>query len=174
DAIRTLLSYSLAKRSHHNDSFSIHPLVHSWAKLRLECEPQKKKDIAKEAFEVVVSGVGESNEGRTEYLIFERRIMPHIDAVTKHMEQYAGVSNMNMQAGSCSLGDVYMRHGRQHEALRRYRWALAGFEKGLGDDHPATLTTVYRMALVFRQQGQHEKALEWFGRALAGQEKALG
>ncbi|RPB23401.1 hypothetical protein L211DRAFT_809086, partial [Terfezia boudieri ATCC MYA-4762] len=174
DAIRTLLSYSLAKRSSNDDSFSIHPLVHSWAKLRLESEPQKEIDIAREAFEVVVSGVDKSNEGRTEDWIFERRVMLHIDAITKHMAQYAEVSNMNIQDGSRSLGDVYMRHGRQHEALGWYRWALAGYEKVFGVDHPSTLNTVHNMASVFDSQGQYEKALDWYGRALAGFEKVFG
>ncbi|RPB23407.1 TPR-like protein [Terfezia boudieri ATCC MYA-4762] len=174
DAIRTLLSYSLAKRSSNDDSFSIHPLVHSWAKLRLESEPQKEIDIAREAFEVVVSGVDKSDEGRTEDWIFERRVMLHIDAITKHMAQYAEVSNMNMQDGSRSLGDVYERHGRLHEALSWYRWALAAYEKALGVDHPSTLTTAYNMASVYDNQGQYEKALEWYWRALTGQEKALG
>ncbi|KAF8446937.1 P-loop containing nucleoside triphosphate hydrolase protein [Terfezia claveryi] len=173
-SMRTLFSYSLAKRSSNNDSFSIHSLVHSWAKLRLESEPQKEIDIAREAFEVVVSGVDESNKGRTEDWIFERRIMPHIDAVTKHMALYIGVNKMNMLDGSRSLGDVYRRHGRQYEAMRWYRWALAGYEKAFGVDHPGTLTTVNNMAEVFHNQGQYEKALEWYGRALAGREKTLG
>ncbi|RPB23397.1 TPR-like protein [Terfezia boudieri ATCC MYA-4762] len=174
DAIRTLLSYSLAKRSSIDDSYSIHPLVHSWAKLRLESEPQKEIDIAREAFEVVVSGVDKSNEGRTEDWIFERRVMPHIDAITKHMAQYAEVSNMNMQDRSRSLGDVYRRHGRHNEALGWYRWALAGYEKVFGVDHPRTLKTVHNIASVYDNQGQYEKALEWYGRALAAREKALG
>ncbi|KAF8446939.1 hypothetical protein BGX38DRAFT_615123 [Terfezia claveryi] len=174
ESIRVLFSYSIAKRSNKDDSFSIHPLVHSWAKLRLESEPQKEIDIAREAFEVVVSGVDESNEGRTEDWIFERRVMPHIDAVTKHMAQYAGVSNMSMNDGCMSLGDVYRRHGRQHEALGWYRRALAGYEKVFGVGHLETLTTVHNMASVYDDQGQYGKALEWYGRALAGQEKALG
>ncbi|RPB23405.1 hypothetical protein L211DRAFT_825248 [Terfezia boudieri ATCC MYA-4762] len=174
DAIRTLLSYSLAKRSSNYDSFSIHPLVHSWAKLRLKSEPQKEIDIAREAFEVVTSGVDKSNEGRIEDWIYERRVMLHIDAITKHMAQYAEDSNMNMQDGSRSLGDVYSRHGRHNEALGWYKWALAGYEKVFGVDHPRTLKTVHNIAFVYDNQGQYEKALEWYGRALPAREKALG
>ncbi|RPB28754.1 hypothetical protein L211DRAFT_818649 [Terfezia boudieri ATCC MYA-4762] len=175
DAIRILLSYSLAKRSRNHDSFSIHPLVHSWAKLRLESEPQKKKDIAREAFEVVVTGVGESNEGRTEYWIFERRIMPHIDAITKHMEQYAGVTDHpNTLTTIHNVAGVFHYQGQHEKALEWYERILAGSEKALGVDHPDTLITINNMASVFRNQGQYEKALEWYGRALAGQEKVLG
>ncbi|KAF8446930.1 hypothetical protein BGX38DRAFT_1093717 [Terfezia claveryi] len=184
-AIRTLLSYSLAKRSRNDDSFSIHPLVHSWAKLRLESEPQKEIDIAREAFRVVVSGVDKSNEGRTEDWIFERRVMPHIDAVTKYMVQCADVSNMDMQDGPRmahpdtltivhSIALVFDIQGQYEKALECYRRALAGREKALGVDHPDTLTTVNNMAGVFGDQGQYKKALKWYGRALAGREKVLG
>ena len=53
ESIRTLFSYSLAKRSSSPDSFSIHHLVHTWAKLRLKSESQKEMEVATEAFEIV-------------------------------------------------------------------------------------------------------------------------
>jgi len=43
--------------------------------------------------------------------------MPHIDAVTKDIIKYIGVSDMKVHDGSSRLGDVYSRHGRYNEAL---------------------------------------------------------
>jgi len=171
ESIRTLFSYSLAKRSGSDDSFSIHPLVHSWAKLRLESDPQKELEVAREAFELLGSGVYifDENRMRTVDWIFEQRVMPHIDAATKHMSK-----DVDVQNGSKSLGDVYRRHGQHNKALGWYEQALAGSEKTLGVDHPDTLLTVHCMALAFYNQGQYDKALEWYGRALAGYEKSLG
>ena len=167
-----MLSYSLAKRSSRDDSFSIHPLVHSWAKLRLEVEPQKDIEIVGEAVEIIASAVHGSDKQRTEEWIFQRRIMPHLDAVTKHMTKYVGVSNIQDQARI--LGNVYRRHGRYNEALEWYTRALIGYEKVLGADHPGTLTMVNQMASIFENQGQYDIALEWCGRALVGYEKTLG
>jgi len=113
ESIRILFSYSLAKRSSNDDSFSIHPLVHSWARLRLESEPQKEIDIAREAFELLGSGVcPDEQKMRTDDWIFEQRVMPHIDAVTTHVSKGVDVQN-----GASSLGDVYSRHGRYNKAL---------------------------------------------------------
>ena len=50
ESIRTLLSYSLVKRSGKVDSFSIHPLVHSCARLYLDSKAERKTEIAKRAF----------------------------------------------------------------------------------------------------------------------------
>ena len=173
DLIRTLFSYSLAKRST-DDSFSIHPLVHSWAKLRLESESEKEINIAKEAVEILGSGVHipDKSRMRTDDWIFEQRVMPHIDAVTKHMAKYIGL--IDIWNESSNLGDVYRRHGWHNEALEWYSRALAGQEKALGMDLPETLPTVNNMGFVFDNQGQYEKALEWYGRALGGSEKAFG
>ena len=41
ESIRLLLSYSMAKRKR-RDSFSIHPLVHVWARSRLDSEPEEQ------------------------------------------------------------------------------------------------------------------------------------
>ena len=131
-------------------------------------------EIAKQAVEILGPAVRipDQSRMRTDDWIFEQRVMPHIDAVTKHMTRYVGVSDMLTESGS--LGDVYDRHGRHNQSLEWYGRALVGKEKVLGVDHPSTLNTVNSMALVFYNQGQYEKALEWFGRALAGREQALG
>ena len=162
------------KRGNHDDSFSIHPLVHSWARLRLRSEPQKEIEKAMEAFEIISSGVVSSDKRRTEDWIFEQQVMPHIDAVTKHATQYLAVGNTKVHGGANSLGDVYWRRGWYGKAMEWYGRALAGREKALGVDHPDTLTTVHNMASVYKSQGQYDKALEWYGRALAGREKSIG
>jgi len=38
------------------DSFSIHPLVHSWARLRLKSEPHKEIEKAREALRLLHQG----------------------------------------------------------------------------------------------------------------------
>ena len=129
-------------------------------------------EIARRAVEILGVHNPDESRMRTEDWIFEQRVMPHIDAVTKHMTRYAGVSDILNE--SRSLGDVYRRHGRHNQALEWYQRVLVGQEKALGVDHPSTLTAVHTMASVFDNQGQYEKALEWYGRALAGREEALG
>ena len=131
--IRTLFSYSLAKRGSIDDSFSIHPLVHSWARLRLGPEPQKESEIAMEAFEIITSGVRSSYEQMsTGDWIFEQQVMPHIIAMTKNIAGPFPVDDMKIHDGAHNLGAVFMRHGWSGRAMEWYRRALAGRETALG------------------------------------------
>ncbi|RPB27890.1 TPR-like protein, partial [Terfezia boudieri ATCC MYA-4762] len=175
ESIRTLSSYSLVKRGSSDDSFSIHPLVHSWARLRLKPEPQSEVKIASEAFGIITSGIHSSGETMsTEDWIFERQVMPHFDAVAKHVIQYLAVRNMRIEVGMHTLAAVYARHGWYGKAMEWYERVLAGVENAFGVNHPHTLTTVNNMASIFSAQGQYDIAIEYYERALAGMEKALG
>ena len=70
--------------------------------------------------------------------------------------------------------NVFQNQGKYDEALERYRRALAGEEKSLGEVHPNTLSTVSGMAAAFQSQGKYNEALEWYRRALTGKTKSLG
>src|SRR5258706_75794 len=177
ESIITLLSYSLVKRSGKADSFNIHPLVHSWARLYLDSKAERETEIARRAFGILQWAIYVPGELRaTNDWIFERRIMLHIDAVATHMNRFLEVGNVGVEDGALtsSLGNLYKWHGRYDKALRYYERALAGEEKALGMDHPDTLTTVDNMAFVFDHQGQYDKALKYYERSLAGKEKSLG
>ena len=165
-----MFSYSLLKRgrSARDESFSIHPLVHSWARLRLKSEPQQEIKKARESFEIIASGLSKSDERSTADWVFEQQVMPHINAVMKHIpSQFLALGTIKIWDEACILGNIFDRHGRYKQAGELYACALAGREKALGVDHPDTLTTVNCIALVFNNQGQYEKALEWYERALA-------
>jgi Tfp pilus assembly protein PilF len=64
--------------------------------------------------------------------------------------------------------------GKYEMAEGMDRWALEGYEKALGKEHPDTLTSVSNLALVLQYQGEYEAAEEMNWRALEGHEKALG
>jgi len=170
DSIGLLFSYSMAKRKQRDDSFNIHPLVHRWARSRLEPEEQKKK--ATEAFLIVSTAVNKGNRMVQDW-DFKRHIIPHIVAVEGRMETVA-LLDEDLLTGADKLGNVLHKQAQCDKALERYERALAGSEKAMGMDHPGTLTTVHGMASVYRKQGLYDKALEWYERALSGREKALG
>jgi len=126
-----------------------------------------------EAFEIIASVL--SSEQSTADWVFEQQVMPHINAVTKHIPpQYLALCITRMPDGACRLGDIFHRHGLCKQAMELYEQILVGQEKALGLAHLDTLATVHNMASIFDDQGQHEKALEWYERALAGGKKALG
>ena len=150
ESIITLLSYSLVRRSGRVDSFSIHPLVHFWARFYLNSKAERETEIARRAFRILRWAIYVPGGRVTNDWIFEQRVMLHIDAVAKHMNKFLEVGNVGVDDEALTiLGAVYMWHGRYDKALKYYERALAGFKKSLGVDHPNTLTTVNNMTLVF-------------------------
>src|SRR5258705_167917 len=145
ESIITLLSYSLVKRSGKVDSFSIHPLVHSWARLYLDSKAERETEIARRAFGILHWAIYIPGERATNDWIFEQRVMLHIDAVAKHMNKFLEIETEDGTL-TFNLGNVYWEHGRYDKALKYYERALAGREESLGVDHRETLTTINNMA----------------------------
>src|SRR5258706_34532 len=135
ESIRTLLSYSLVKRSGKVDSFRIHPLVHSWARLYLDSKADRETEIVKQAFGILRWAIDIPGERATNDWVFEQRVMLHIDAVAKHMDKFLEIE-IHDGALTGNLANVYWEHGRYDKALKYYKLALAGREKSLGVDHP--------------------------------------
>src|SRR2546423_1232127 len=76
----------------------------------------------------------------------------------------------------CRVGrdDGKRDQGNYKLAEAMNRQALEGNEKVLGPEHPFTLTSVDKLAIVLRDQGKYEAAEVMCRRALEGYEKALG
>ncbi|KAF8458523.1 P-loop containing nucleoside triphosphate hydrolase protein [Kalaharituber pfeilii] len=175
DSIQILLSYSMAKRKDRGDSFNIHPLVHIWAQWKLEMEPERRSKKVTEALHTVASAIfiPASRRRKVEDWVFERRILPHIFAVERHIKFLKMENKQILTAVNC-LSTVYYRQGYFRKAEELCKVVLVGFEESLGVDHPDTLGMVYNMGMMFSRQGQHSKALELFERALTGREKSQG
>jgi tetratricopeptide (TPR) repeat protein len=177
DSLAELFSFSLAKRKASQDAFWIHPVVHSWARERLDTHLNQKK--AEEAIILFGGIVKGTDEKQPNHWAFERRIWPHIESIQRSWGALSMLSNtladgkILFQRAS-GMGQLCIQHGLYSPAVHMLEWALDGYEKTLGKDHPSTLNTVHNMAMVFDKQGQLEKALKWYGRALDGTEKTLG
>jgi len=111
----------MAKRKQRDDSFNIHPLIHMWARMRLEPEEQRKK--ATEAFLIVSTSVTTGAIRVLQDWVFERRIIPHIATVGGHMKIVVMVDERLLRGGY-SLGLVYKAHGQYDMALQWYERVL--------------------------------------------------
>src|SRR5258706_16161710 len=97
ESIITLLSYSLVKRTGKVDSFSIHPLVHSWARIYLDSKAERETEIARQAFGVLQWAIYIPGQRNADDWIFEQRIMLHIDAVAKEMNKFLEKGNVGIE-----------------------------------------------------------------------------
>src|SRR5258705_13945393 len=86
-----LFRFSLAKRNASNDAFWIHPVVHLWARERLDTQSQQTK--TQEAL-ILCGRFKESHDKLPQDWVFERRIWSHMEMVRRNVRTLPTVSNL--------------------------------------------------------------------------------
>ncbi|KAF3922296.1 hypothetical protein ABW20_dc0107567 [Dactylellina cionopaga] len=178
-----LASYSLVRITRFG-VFSVHPVIHSWARVRSgQSEPFKAMEYA-----VIILGkasqqgkvLRNSNEWEARE---ERRVGFHLDYIHRYLNPLLFESILQEKQESKiqstfgyvqNIALVFENQGRYDEAMQWYERALTGYEAALGKDHPSTLATVNAIAIILDNQGKYEEAMQWYERALTGCETALG
>ena len=156
-------------------SFSLHPLIQDWMKLRLSI--QDCQDYAAEAM-LILSNYMKTQNSDIMTLQAKQIILSHLDTALENDHIYLV---RGIRLGESCLEDpafvfagFYQDQGRYEEAEQLYGRALNGYEERLGRDHPDTLLTVHNLATLNKDQGRYEKAEQLYGRALKGREERLG
>jgi tetratricopeptide (TPR) repeat protein len=178
DVITELRNLSLIQ-NHVNGSsgvsFSLHPLIQDWIKLRLDSQDQQK--YTTEALRIFSNYIGTQH---TDKLAVQAKqiILSHLDTGLENSHKYLcgtiRLGESTLEAPALIFADFYLEQGRYEEAERLFGRVLKGREERLGRDHPDTLRTVHSLAIAYRRQGQYEQAERLFGRALKGREERLG
>ncbi|KAF3271333.1 hypothetical protein TWF217_005731 [Orbilia oligospora] len=180
--ILLLASYSLVKIIRFG-VFSVHPVVHSWARER-SGQPECFKTI-RHAVMILgkASQRGDVSRNSNEWEAREgRRVVSHLEYLHQHLkpllftflQEERGSKNQILFDYVHSIAIVFFNQGKYDEAMQWYKRALAGFEKAFGKDHPLTLTIFNNIAGVFFNQSKYDEAMQWYERALASKEKVLG
>ncbi|KAF8462318.1 P-loop containing nucleoside triphosphate hydrolase protein [Kalaharituber pfeilii] len=173
-AIQTLFMHSMVKRRDRDDSFCIHPLVHTWVQWKLKAEPERHTIKAIEALLMVASAILNTLCRVCMKYGYYKKTEEMGMAVLAGSVKLQGEEHLDTIARVNSMAKVFHRRGQYDKALEWFQQALPSQERALGVDHPETLTTVKNLAMVFHDQGQYTKALDLLERPLTGQEKALG
>jgi hypothetical protein len=143
DSLAELFSFSLAKRKASEDAFWIHPVVHNWARERLDSQVMQKK--AEEA--VIACGrlFMHDNDKQPCDWVFERRVWLHILSVQKSLKALPNPSNTLISANgellfeeASNMGQLCEQHGLYSDVEHLLQWARAGQKKLLGDEHDGT------------------------------------
>jgi hypothetical protein len=116
DSLAELFSFSLSKRKALEDAFWIHPVLHNWARERLE--PQSTQKKAGEA--VILCGriAIHRDDKQPHDWVFERRIWPHINSVLTSLKALSKPINTGTFAKgeilfqeASSMGQLCEQHG---------------------------------------------------------------
>ncbi|KAK6356092.1 hypothetical protein TWF718_000466 [Orbilia javanica] len=180
--ILLLASYSLVKIIRPG-LFSVHPVVHAWARERSD-QSERFKTIK---YAITILGnvsqrVNVSRESNKWEAREERRVASHLEYLHQYLNpvfpafalEEQESKNQTLFDHADRIASVFENQGKYDEAMQWYDQALAGYKKILSEDHPLILSTIHNIASVFFRQDKYDEAMEQYERVLADKEKALG
>ncbi|KAJ7437969.1 hypothetical protein FB451DRAFT_1107983 [Mycena latifolia] len=144
DVTNEIRAYSLINFNPEKNMFSIHPLVHDWTRSTLSDDT---------CHQCMVAITGSSFRGQSDEDIHLASpwMLPHIDSLIKH--------NSNaIQDFRHDYAKVYMWAGKPEKAAELGLAVLEQRKKLLGEDHPDTLESMFRLAWTYGQLGKFNKA----------------
>jgi tetratricopeptide (TPR) repeat protein len=167
--VKPLLSFALLYCLT-SSNYRIHRLVAS--SMRSQLGPEAKDELLETVLEFLRERFPQDLRQNMQTC---RQLVPHAVAALEHTAVGHRHPDFKLHRNlQQRVADALNAIGDYRGALDWYQRALEGKEKTLGKDHPDTLSTVNKMAVMFQSQGDYGKALEWYQRALEGYEKTLG
>jgi tetratricopeptide (TPR) repeat protein len=164
-----LLSLSLVTRDRTGRYFSMHVLVHSWARdhvydaMRL----QQTWDVTA----LLSSSI--SWEFQAGDYAFRRQLLPHIRACGRyHVAEKTTDTEDLEDASNFSL--VFYEGGYWREAEEALVHIVETRKKVLGKEHPSTLTSMANLASTYRNQGRWKEAEQLFVQVMETSVRVLG
>ena len=146
EVIRPLIKYCFVRQARGRKSYSIHPLVHRWASLRME-DDFKRRSMLSTAFSLITNNVPNYNVPDSSAL--EVRLSPHIRCArsSKHFDAISCARAFN------NVSILYRNQGRFADAkamcLKAQKLRLAE----LGPNHVLTLKSECFLANIDRKLG---------------------
>ena len=168
DTVAALRRYSLVRVV--ADGLFLHRLLQTVVRAALDADAER----AWAATAVRLLRAGFPPEGDTVATWPEcRRLLPHVLAVADHGRRL----NIEPAVWLWLLHNaaVYLwSRGQYQQALPLQNQALAGLQRLLGEDHPDTLQSMYRLAVTRRDHGDLQGARRLHEQTLIGLQQVLG
>lgn len=168
-ALGELRKYSLVRRNPETKTITIHRLVQTVLKDRMDRETQQA--WAERTVRMLNKVFPNPNQIETWSVC--QQYLPHAQICADLIEQW----EMRFPAAAQLLnqaGTYLYKRGRYTEAERLLQQALAIREQILTEDHPDRANSLYNLANLYRSQDKHEQAEPLYQRALAMCEATLG
>ncbi|KAI9775398.1 MAG: hypothetical protein M1839_001253 [Geoglossum umbratile] len=169
EGVRVLQSFSLVQRDVSGGTYSVHPLVHSWARERMSNLEQEKKCRSANALLTCSINFQFDRHHRE----FRRKLTPHISA---YRERSAGakVPKLCNYDECMSYQLVFLENGYLKEAEELGAQATEVGKRILGLEHPDTLRGMANLASTYRHQGRLEEAEELGVQVTEARKRILG
>ena len=176
DAFATLLSFSLVRRMSLTEGFSIHPLIHTWARERLEYD--QKKDFARRALHLLQPPTKEY-EGVPMSYSQGIMVVPHASQLSRLARTLfladCAVFNAEDARDFCRFGFLHLRLGQYNEATEWLHRGLSNEDLLPKDAFDSFLiAAAHALGESYGQKGQYQLGLDWYQRAKSLRQKLYG
>jgi tetratricopeptide (TPR) repeat protein len=172
EAVTLLSSFSLINIDGVMSSVSMHPLVHTWMRDRLQVEERKKRWlVSASTLAICISWRSETPDRQ-----LRRILLPHVDFCCSSNEGLLqdGDGREELANIFSDFSLVYSECGRYQEARVLREKVLETQRRTLGEEHPCTLRTMGNLATSYRKLGQIQKAAELGEEVLEASRGTLG
>lgn len=151
-------------------SYSLHPLVKDWAKLRLT--PESRREHAIEAVNLLARFLPAPRFGKSEQfsMTWTRQFLSHINACMENCQEYLKVEELPgvgpLYQSGMKIAGFYVRQKQQQLAIPICARALAGRERTHSDTDEETLDIIIRLSAFYGQIHQYDLELRLANRAM--------
>jgi tetratricopeptide (TPR) repeat protein len=171
-ALSILSSFSLISWDK-NGLVSIHPLVHIWARDRLNRSDEE--EIWMSAVSTIAVSIHWTY--RTADYWFRRALVPHVDACLGFYDDgifhLQAIGNEYLEMAE-KFALVYQENGRQQDALELLERVATARKKTQGEEHPDTLASVQSLANCYSKVGRRKEALQLSEKVVAANKRTQG
>lgn len=173
NALAMLASYSLIFKDTAKESYSMHPMVHFWARDRLtQNEQQKWSGIATTTLALsIATGFMASNQ------YYRRSLIPHIDSClhgehTKPLQ--VQMIALDQVTKTIKFATVYSEGGRWIEARDLQEQVVKAYSTRLGPEHLETIQAMAELGRIYWNLSRLDKALKLQRDVMTISSKTLG
>ena len=153
NGIQILVSLSLIKQDSSGETYSIHPLVHSWSRDRMASSAAEKWAACANA---VLAGSIDTGGAEADYT-YRRKLIPHVNAYYQFVETLHTLTT-SKDDQCMNYGWVFRENGNSYRAGALLKRAVEMRTRILGEEHPDTLTSMNNLAYTYSDQGKWEEA----------------
>ena len=153
EGIRSLLSFSLIKRTAMDNIYSMHPLVHYWSHDSMTDEQRQAGSFF--AHKLLSSSI--TPTFASEDYAFRRTLVPHIKAANRHNSLLRTPMAYNDKRYT-NYGLVFYEAGYWNEAEQLQIRVSETRKRDLGEEHPDTLMSMGNLMETYWSQGRWKEA----------------
>ena len=172
-AVAMLAQFSLISKDDERCSYSMHPMVHFWARERLSKHDQST--WSEIALTTLANSITPELEPSSQP--YRRSLVPHIDACLQY-QRSQGASEAKDENRrihkTIKFAAIYSECGQWTKASELQESVLAFQRRSLGEEHPETLRAMSALAWSYWNLSQIKKAVSLQRRVVETSVKVLG